>query len=233
MNRTLSSQKFIGFTVIVVLVLLALWFVVPVVSRQVSETSRIARNYIVSVSLSSDERTKTEQDIRNIEDEIKRGNTKGAANMFQQYIRLGNDFETIGRLDLAIDAYKKASQNDASFVAYAHMGSAYTTAHDYELAKDAFQQAIGKAPKEPKNYQKLAELYWHQLDQIAVARGVYIQGLVGTNQELGIMKSYASFLEQTGYTSESLMYWQAILKSTPKDQAVKDHIKALTSLKQK
>ncbi len=228
MQKSLSSGKFIGAAIVLILGAVALWFIVPPLHQQISRVHRNAKNYVVAVTIPQQAQKKIEQDIRDIEDKIKRGDTQEDT-VLAQYLRLGINFETIGRLDLAIDAYQKAAIVDpTSFVPYANMGTTHEAAKEYEAAKDAFQKAIGIVPQEPSNYQKLAELYSYKLNEIAVARGVFLQGLMGTNQEPNLVRSYASFLDRTGYTSESLLYWQVVLKNSPNDESVKTRIKELT-----
>ncbi|MDP2656512.1 MAG: tetratricopeptide repeat protein [bacterium] len=228
MERTLSSWKFIIIILAIVVVLIALWFVVPTVKKQIDHVQYMASHYVTQTTLTDEQRSTIEQSIRDIESEIASGDTKDEPTMTMQYIDLGIHFASLGRNDLSLDAYKRAANADpTSFVAFSNIGSVHEAAGNYEDAKDAYRQAISKAPTESSNYQKLAELYWYHLDEVAVARGVFIEGLMGTNQDPNLMRAYALFLEQNNYLSESLLYWQEIAKQSPDDARIQEHINSL------
>ena len=100
--------------------------------------------------------------------------------------------------------------------------------HQYLSAARAYTTSIAKKPIEIIAHTKLASLYLNHSSAPAKVKEVYLKALQDTENNIEIVKAYASYLETVEKNlSEALLYWQEALKQSPDNQAIKDRVEEL------
>ena len=226
--KLLSHPRFPLIFFSLATLVVVLWFTVPNLLLNIkAEYNRPPG--VISVNLSEEQKDKIKTDIARLELAIKKGDKLGASTLMGDYLGLGQDYEVIGRLDLAEDAYDRAAlQNETSFIPQANLGSLYQTRKEFDKSERAYRKAIALEPTEVSTYKKLAELYRYRMMDDGKARGVYIEGLASTHNHPDLMRTFASFLEQIGERTEAKLYYAELLKQNPQDQSLKDALKRIT-----
>lgn len=223
-----SEHGHFPFLASILVVFVALWFAIPVAYNAIEVRNAYMKQSFLHSSLDAATEEKIWRHIRDSTAQITKGDKNGNPTYAQQYLAMGIDLETLGQMRGAISAYEHARAEDPkSFVPSANLGTAYATIGDYERAVKEFRVAIDLQQDEYSSYTKLAEVYQYKFKDLDRARGVYIEGLMRTNNNPNILKAFATFLDETGAKSESLLYWQALGKILPGDQGVRDRLKEL------
>lgn len=179
----------------------------------------------VPVSLSADEKKSIEKDIIEIQNAIRASDKKGAKTYAAQYSALGVDFEKLGFLKRALDAYQKSIKEEVDVATYIHIADAYQRMKEYELAEENYRKAIDRDPKNIEYYQRLADMYFYDRGDAFSARGIYLEGLLRADNDIRLMKIFANFLETSGNRHEAYIYWDAILQKDPKNTQIREHLK--------
>lgn len=223
-----SEHGHFPFLAGILVAFVVLWFVVPAAYTAFEQRNEYIKKSFISTPLNPETEEKIWKHIRETTAEITRGEKHDNATHAQQYLSMGIDLETLGQMRAAMSAYEHARAEDPqSFVPIANLATAYATIGDYERAVGEFRAAIDVQQDEYSLYTKLADLYHYQLKDSDRARGIYIEGLMRTNNNPNLIKAFATFLEETGARSESILYWQALGKMLPGDQGVQERIKQL------
>ena len=232
MKRLFLENRPAILTVSLALVLAIGWFTIPkIIITAVQTNNAIKKNY-PAIKLPQDIREKIEKDVRDVTMAIKTGDKRGSANFSNDYISLGVDFETLGLFGFAEDAYRRAIKEDpANYVGYANLGGLHQTRSEYSSAIAELRNAIERAPTQEGLYVRLSELYWYRLGDLDSARGIYLEGIMRTNNNDGLVRSFASFLEQTNQKQEAIEYFDALVKRNPGDQELKKHLDGLKGSK--
>ena len=222
------TRKKIIITCSVLLAGLVVWFGATNGMEMVKNYRRDIKEQYIKTNLDDKSKDRILKEVADLETNIKLGDKKGSPNFAQQYLQMGIDFETLGLMPNAIDAYKRAEKEDPkSFVPKANLATAYLALNNYNSAERFYREAIEIDPTEFSNYAKLSELYWYKLKDEERARGTYLEGIIRTNNNMSLLKAYASFLERTNRPYEAYLYWQAIAKQLPQDSAVQQRVKEL------
>ncbi len=217
--KKILKNKYLGVVALSIAFVLFVcaWFFLPKIITGVVRYQKELARATVPVNLSLEEKKKSEKEILEIQNSIRSSDKKGADNYASQYVLLGEKLEKLGYRAKAVRAYKNAIREDATFVeAHGHLGSVSRMMEDYTTARDEFRIAIDLNPVNVTLYPKLAQVYLEGLKDPAVARGVYIEGLVQTHNDLRLIKEYVPFLEKIGESLEAASYRQEILKKEPK-----------------
>lgn len=193
------------------------WFLLPKTYASVLRYQKEMAKATVPVNLSLEEKKKIEKEILELENSIRSSNKKGADNYASQYILLGEKFEKLGYRGKAIKTYQNAIREDGkSISAYTHLGALSKVMENYSVARNAFRAAIDLHPSDPNLYPSLAYVYLDGMRDMETARGVFLEGLIRTDNNLELIKEYVPFLEKVGEYSEAKLYQQEIIKKEPK-----------------
>ena len=208
-----DKQKTFASMTAAVLGIMVLWFSLPKVFTLVSTYQKRASKMTISVSIPIEERKVIEKDIFDIQGTIRSSDKKGNANYSDQYFTLGTYFERLGYLGKAEGAYRKALREDSKNVpAYTHLGVVLGLMEDYDKSVASFREGIERDPSNTEAYTKLADMYASHMKQREEGRGVYIEGLMRTQNAPDLVRSFIAFLDRTGYTHEADLYRKALRK---------------------
>ncbi len=74
--------------------------------------------------------------------------------------QMGNDFYKSGQLDKAVEAFKKAIEQDPNYVAaYANLGAVYYAQQNLAMAEETYQKAIKLSPNDGDLLYNLSAIY--------------------------------------------------------------------------
>ena len=157
-----------------------------------------------------------------------KSNTKPALT-YDEYLQEGINFETKGDLKSAIASYEKASEvSPTDYVPYSNIGSAYYAEGDYVKAETAFLKALELSPNNVSVYTKLYEVYFKGLKRnLDEMNAFFTDAMKNTNNDINIVRLYASYLEEIGQFKLALPIWEGLLKVEPGNTAYKVKIDAL------
>lgn len=148
---------------------------------------------------------------------------------YDEYLQQGINYETKGELTNAIDSYKKAAEiSPQNYVPYSNIGSAYYTLKQFPEAENAFLKAIELQPNNVNVYTKLYDLYFHGLKRYPHQMNAFFtDAMKNTNNDINIVKLYASYLEEINDPESALPIWQSLLQVEPDNSLYKAKIEAL------
>mgnify|MGYP001567434996 CR=1 FL=1 len=154
---------------------------------------------------------------------------KKPAISYDEYLQMGINYETKGELNNAIEAYKKAAKlSPKEYVPYSNIGSAYFSLKQFPEAETAFLKAIELTPNNVSVYTKLYDLYYHGLRRYPHQMNAFFEDAMrDTNNDINIVKLYASYLEEINDPESALPIWQSLLQVEPDNASYKAKIKAL------
>ena len=179
------------------------------------------------VTITDEQRAVVEARISEIKSQL-----KTCDECSQLYTQLGIDYESLGKISWALDAYEGAAEADGkNYVPYSNMGSIYRRLKDYTKAEEAFKQAISLTPNNPSVYTKMIEMRW--LDQRGAPHEVdpiFQQAFKDTNYDRNLIRLYAYYGEKINDPLTSIAAWKAILQFEPDNEAAKQ---ALAEAEQK
>lgn len=174
----------------------------------------------VTVNLTPEQQKKIEQDIADLKNRIKIRNTGPEPDLAMVYIKLGIDYEVLGELGKAREAYLDASKERAGlFIPWSNLGSLYQQMGSDKLAKEALEKALALAPAESINWEKWLEFNRLRLKlDDASLRDLYAQAFKATNDNLNLHRLFARYLEEVKDEMAALDQWQFILEVDPFDK---------------
>ena len=148
---------------------------------------------------------------------------------YDEYLQMGINFETKGELNNAIEAYKKAAKlSPKEYVPYSNIGSAYFSLKQFPEAETAFLKAIELTPNNVSVYTKLYDLYYHGLKRYPHEMEAFFRdAMKDTDNDINIVKLYASYLEEINDPESALPIWQSLLQVEPDNTAYKVKVEAL------
>jgi len=197
-----------------VLGVMILWFSLPKVITLVTSYQHRVSKMTISVNLPFEQRKTIEKDIFDIQSTIRSSDKKGKDNYSDQYFGLGAKFESLGYLGKAESAYRKALKEDPKNTsAHIHLGSVLGVMEEYGKSIASFRQGIELDPSNVDAYASFANMYTMNMKQQEEGRGVYIEGLLRTQNAPELVRSFITFLESTGYTHEADLYKKALSKN--------------------
>lgn len=183
---------------------------------------------VVEVPLSAEEKKMLEREIVEIQNAIRASDKKGERTYTKQYLALGEKFEKLGFLKRALHAYTKALHEDArDLSAMIHTADVNQRMKNFEEAENWYRKVIDREPTNTRHYQKLADMYFYDRNNPESARGIYLEGLLRTQNDISLLKVFASFLELSGDRREASLYWDAVLQKEPQNKEVEKHLKSL------
>lgn len=147
-------------------------------------------------------------------------------NTYEVFIDLGNIEAELGNASKAIEYYKKAWQIiPANSTPWNNIGYIYIRLMKYNEAEAAFLKAKNINPANPLTYLNLTELYQKYLPEKSDSvKGIYLEGLVATDNSEQIMVPLATYLTESGNYSEALLYWQELVEKYPNRQEYQEMI---------
>jgi len=148
---------------------------------------------------------------------------------YDEYLQEGINFETKGDLKSAIASYEKASEvAPTDYVPYSNIGSAYYAEGEYGKAETAFLKALELGKNNVSVYTKLYEVYFKGLKRnLGEMNAFFIDAMTNTNNDINIVRLYASYLEEINELKLALPIWEGLLKVEPDNAAYKAKIEAL------
>lgn len=227
-----SKQKDIAVLSACILGFFAAWFGVPAGFHAWKSYELYRSRSVIAVTLSPEEQKKHESAITEIKNAIGNSNKQGNANYAQQYQDIGAHYEALGYLGRAASSFERAQKEGGTStelmtsLARVHQEMGY-----FSKAVDFYRSAIDRDPSRVDLYQKLAELYFYDVKDAEHARGIYIEGLGKTGNNLDLMKLFANFLELSGDRHEAYLYWDAVLAKDRQNKTVEAHLKEFEDVK--
>ncbi len=174
----------------------------------------------VEVSLTPEQRAKFEEAVKKYQDQIARGDSQGERTMLRPYLYLGINYESLGELELARQAYLKAAEvNVASDIPWSNLGSLYQAMGSLRLSKEALLTAVRLNPQNSLVWQKLIEVYFKMNETDANIEALYEEAMAKATSKVELIRDYALYLEQKGEIGKAIKEWQIILsQATDKAQ---------------
>jgi len=193
--------------------LVVAWFGLGAVISSLAQMHQNSANAVVATALSVEQQEKVRAEVATLLQTIKEREEKNDG-VVAEYIRLGERFETLGQLALAQSAFEHALEHDPKN-AQIHARYALVLQHreQYIAAEQAFLKSLTFDPGAIAVYGELAKLYVEIGDK-SKARGVYLEGLVRSNNNAELMSEYVRFLESIGEQTEAKLYRDILTKST-------------------
>ncbi len=182
----------------------------------------------ISVALTPEERSRLEEEIRDLSSTLQSNPPASGQPRADLYRNVAARYEQLGKLNDALRFYEKGTTEAptdtklllAQSRIFGQMGS---------LAKgdEMIKKAIELEPLEISHYSQAASFYRMYGGDTETARGVYLEGLIKTNNNTDLMREFAGFLEEIGEGYEAYLYWSALQEKLPKDAIVKQRIEEL------
>lgn len=227
-----KKQKDIAIVIACLFGFFGAWFGVPAGIQALKSYDLYRSRSVVPVTISAEEKKKHEDAILEIKKAIANSDKQGNPNYAKQYQRLGEHYEALGYLGRAERAFvasrKEGTDETVSFLNLARVNQEMRY---FKKSVNLYRQAIDRDPNRPDIYQKLAELYFYDLKDSLTARGVYIEGLSKTGNNLDLMKLFAQFLEFSGDRREAYIYWDAVLQKDRQNKSVEAYLKNFEDIK--
>lgn len=174
----------------------------------------------VAVNLTPSQRAAFEEAVKKYQDQIARGDSQGERTMLRPYLYLGINYESLGELELARQAYLNAAAvNQASDIPWSNLGSLYQQMGSLRLAKEALMTATRLNPQNSLAWQKLIELYFKMNETEASIEALYRQAIDAAGAKHELVRDYALYLEQKGEIDQAILQWQILLQQAQGAQA--------------
>lgn len=226
MTKRLFQKKWVGISVICLSagVVFGIMALMPSIRNMQKGT--------VQINLTKEQRRSFEDEVRKIKKEIQ-SQTEGVKKteprvMAVRYIQLARAYENLGQIAKSIGAYTDALKQDPknadAFVGRADMKKELK---EYGAAEEDYRSALDADTQNIDLYQKFADFYAYRMSDADKARGVYIEGLLRTNDSSELKRHFAVFLESTGSAYEAYLYWTALAQANSADAEAQVHANAL------
>jgi tetratricopeptide (TPR) repeat protein len=208
--------------VIIAFLIVAIASVVVTVIFTLAKKNQEQLIFKVAVNLTDEQISKIKDNINKLQaliDEHKI--TDDRSDFMPEYLSLGINYAILGEYGLAREWYLRAStERPQASVPYSNLGTLYVMMGGIKLATQAFQQAIKLEPDYILNWQKWIEFNRYQLkiDNEAL-KAIYVEALKATNNNRGIVGSYAAFLEDIKDINAAISIWDGILRVDPYDKS--------------
>ena len=208
--------------------IIALWFLIPAGVSTIKKSQDYSSRSVVSVSLPADEKRKLEKEITDIKNAIRSSNKGGEETYAKQYRELGVRYVRLGMLGKAVEAYDDALREEPKHAeTLLAKAEVLASMKEFEKAEQTYREAIDIQPNDQTAYVKLAGMYHYRMNDPETARGVYLEGLTRSNNDINLLRSFATYLEIAGRPEEAYLYWDAIYKKNPADSSAKNRRDAL------
>jgi len=132
----------------------------------------------------------------------------------------------------AIDEFKKAVEisEEKVWIPFLNLGYVYQAMGDNKSAEETYNKALEISNGDVIVYLAKIDLYRYSFkktnDEI---KNIYKEALAKAYENSNLVLSYAVFLRDSGEYSEALKYYEALLKSYPDNDNIKEQIKMLKS----
>ncbi|MDI6801332.1 MAG: tetratricopeptide repeat protein [Thermodesulfovibrionales bacterium] len=93
----------------------------------------------------------------------------------EEHVNLGVAYERQGKIDIAIEEYKKASKKLP--IAYLYLGNVYMQRGETDMAEECYKKAIEEQPDLADAYNNLAWLYYSKKENIVEAERLVLKAL--------------------------------------------------------
>jgi|GEM_PF-5481447 tetratricopeptide (TPR) repeat protein len=130
----------------------------------------------------------------------------------------------------AIDQFKKAVDISGGkiWIPYLNLANTYRSMGDNKLADENYNKALEISGGDASIYFAKIDFYRYGLkkekDEI---KNLYKEALAKAYENSNLVMSYAAFLRDSGDYEESLKYYEALLKSYPDNENIKEQIRLL------
>lgn len=229
MHRLIYNRK---YGIVALCLLFVVGFIVlislPALYSGIKEYQAAKKYSVVPVTLSDEEKTNLEKEINTLNESLRGTDVKDGVARAALYRSLGEKYARIGHMAksasvyrLAITAYPKDAE------ALVALGLVYGRMGKVADGEESLKKALDFEPRNTSFYSKAAQFYREYRDDTEAARGVYLEGLIRTNNDTGLMREYASFLDSIGEGYEAYLYWDTLSKKDPSDKALAARVKEL------
>jgi len=145
----------------------------------------------------------------------------------EDYLGLGNNYESLGEYDKAIDAYKKSIAKGPMSVTEINLGNAYVEKGDYLKAQDQYLNIIEKSLGQIDVYLKLSELYskdWQGKKYNAL--DILLKGEEKNSDDYTILVAIGDIYRDGNDKAKALEYFKKAYKVN-KNEALREDMKKL------
>jgi len=210
MNKLDTKQRNSILLVVLVLIVIGVFYFL---------SSKGIVNFGPKPNIDINDTTNDTDDITSIKDKIKNNvcEDKEISKCYVEYLQLGIEYESLGKMDLAIKSYESASLADKTqYVPYSNIGSVYKTQKDFTKAEESFKKALSLDPTAISVYQKLYELYRYDMKKYPhEIMPFFADAIQKTGNNFEVVKMYAVYLYDVKDYESALPMWEAIAKEFP------------------
>lgn len=146
-----------------------------------------------------------------------------------QYLELAVVEKALGNSDAAVAALVRAGQiAPTNYLVFANLGMLYMEKGMNKEAEIVFARAIRYGPKDVVNYVQYVEfLQYRYPERRADILATFAQGLQEMPGEVELLRARATYYRDVGDDVHALLDWKAVLAKEPKNDAVREEIRAL------
>lgn len=220
-----NKKRDIAIIIIIFISIGLIGFGAPFAVEKIKNFQKRWSQRVVPTKLTQEEKARLIKENKEILDRIKKNDKNGESSFSGAYVKLATNEELLGQLWKAEEYYKKSLAEDSkNRVAYEHFAHFLTKLGRNTEASAQYRAAIESDPGIPSGYIDFASFASNWLNDSDMARGIYIEGLMRTKNDRGLMKDFALFLERTGEKYQAYLYWLEILKKEPGNKDALTHI---------
>ncbi len=148
---------------------------------------------------------------------------------FDENIQKGINYSSKGDSASAIESYKAASEvSPSDYVPYSNLGSIYFSQKKFPEAETAFLKALELKKNNVSVYTKLYEVYAYGMKKdFQQMNTFFTKAMKDTENDVNMIKLYASYLEEMNKLELALPIWQGLLKVEPDNVLYKAKIETL------
>lgn len=229
-GNTNKKSALIGAAVIVVVIaLVAVWFF----GNRNTSNNQPEEKLVLKVNtlLSPEQVAATQSKVELLREQIAKRDTKGDTDLLVPYITLGQQYELLGELGLARDAYMgAASENPNAGLPWIDLGILYPRMGSNNLATSAFKRAISLEPTLVQAWEGIINFSRNNLNYgISETKALYAEALKATSNNARLYKAYADYLVSIGERANAVTLYENLVKAYPEDQNLKTLLNNLRS----
>lgn len=185
----------------------------------------------VATLLNEEQVVATQEKIDKLNEQITKRDLGGEPDLLPRYIALGQQYELLGELGKARDAYVSATnESNKAAMPWINLGSLYQRMGSITLALQSYTRATSLEPTLVPGWEAMimfarSELHYGE----AETKALYGRALTATSNDPRLYKAYADYLASVGSRLDAIMLYENLVKAFPDDKTLRSVLEQLRS----